>query len=130
MTKEEILSIRNDCECLQTRSRARKLTQAYDEIMAPSGLRITQFSAVSVLLAGDLTINELSTAIDIDRTTLTRNLVSLERDGFVTIASGDDARKRVVSLTGRGTMAAQKAYELWKKAQAMYAQKPVGTLAH
>jgi len=98
--------------------------------MAPSGLRITQFSAVSVLLAGDLTINELSTAIDIDRTTLTRNLVSLERDGFVTIASGDDARKRVVSLTGRGTMAAQKAYELWKKAQAMYAQKPVGTLAH
>ncbi len=117
---DDILSIRDTCECLQARSRAHLLTQAYDEIMAPSGLRITQFNVVSVLMAGGLTMKELSIATEIDRTTLTRNLLPLEREGLVAITGGDDARKRIVSLTDAGRRATEKAYVLWRQAQAIY----------
>lgn len=119
---DDILSIRDTCECLQARSRAHLLTQAYDEIMAPSGLRITQFNVVSVLMAGGLTMKELSIATEIDRTTLTRNLLPLEREGLVAITGGggDDARKRIVSLTDTGRRATEKAYILWQQAQAIY----------
>lgn len=122
ITKDDILAIRDTCECLRARSRARLLTQAYDEIMAPSGLRITQFSVVSVLMAGEMTMKELSAAVDIDRTTLTRNLLPLEREGLIEITDGKDARQRIVSLTQVGRRATKMAYRLWRQAQAMYSE--------
>jgi DNA-binding MarR family transcriptional regulator len=54
----------------------------------------------------------------IDRTTLTRNLVVLERKGFITIQSGEDRREREVSLTTQGHEILQKAVSLWAQAQA------------
>lgn len=109
------------CACLQARGKARSLTQAYDRILAPSGLKITQFSLVSILLAGPSTIGELAEAVNIDRTTLTRGLAPLEREGFITINDGTDARMRVIALTDYGKATTLKAVSLWKLAQAQYA---------
>jgi DNA-binding MarR family transcriptional regulator len=51
-----------------------------------------------------------------DRTTLTRNLIVLERKGFITIHSGEDRREREVSLTPQGYEILEKVVSLWAQA--------------
>jgi DNA-binding MarR family transcriptional regulator len=117
----KILAMRNDCACLQARRQARSLTKAYDTMLAPAGLKLTQFSTIAVLLAGPLSITKLADALELDRTTLSRNLVPLEKKGYLNLTESEDARERQVTLTLAGTKAAHAAYELWQQAQALYA---------
>jgi DNA-binding MarR family transcriptional regulator len=113
-----------DCACFNTRKAARALTQLYDEMLRPSGLRTTQFTLLMVLRGrGPTSINNLAEATVTDRTTLTRNLAILEGRGLVRIRPGEDARVRMVELTNAGDEAASAAYPLWQKAQAMVARR-------
>src|SRR5215207_10827262 len=88
------------CACFNVRKSARAVTQLYDDILRPSGLRVTQFSLLTVVrLLGRATIGGLADAAVMDRTTLTQNLKLLSRAGLIVIRQGDDARVREVTLT-------------------------------
>ena len=119
-----------DCSCFNLRRAARRVTQVYDSALAPSGLKATQFSLLAVL--GDLEAEEgiamtrLAEILGTDRTTLTRNLVVVERDGLVTVRVGDDSRSRLVALSKAGRAALDRATPLWAEAQAEMA-KHIGT---
>ena len=52
-----------------------------------------------------------------DRTTLTRNLSILERQGFIKISTGKDHRTRIVTATTKGRTAVTKALPLWNEIQ-------------
>lgn len=107
------------CVCSSIRQAARAITQFYDDALRPSGLRITQFSILgATLAAGPITLTRLAEATVTDRTTLTRNLKLLEKQGLIRIATGDDRREREISITRRGGEALKRAYPLWQKAQA------------
>jgi DNA-binding MarR family transcriptional regulator len=112
----------DDCNCLAVRQAARHVTQFYDHYLAPAGLRTTQFSIlVTLTRRGPLTINALAAAMVMDRTTLGRNILPLERDGLVTIASGKtDRRSKEVRLTERGAERLQTAIVGWTEAQAQF----------
>lgn len=106
-----------DCACFNTRKTARVLGQVYDRALEPSGLKNTQFTALAVADArGGISITELSKAMEIERTTLTRNLKVLERDGLVKVAPGADARSKTVVLTGKGKRRLGAALPLWQQA--------------
>ena len=95
----DIAAVATQCTCLNLRRITRKVTQRYDEWLAPSGLRATQFSLLGILHApGEVSISGLAERMDIDRTTLTRNLQLLEQ-GLVAIGTGSDPRSRTVSVT-------------------------------
>jgi DNA-binding MarR family transcriptional regulator len=117
----KILEIRNECACLQARQYAQTLTKEYDRILAPSALKLTQFSTIAALLAGPLSITKLAEALELDRTTISRNLTPLERKAFIKIDGSEDARERLVALTPLGRQATSTAYKLWQQAQAIYA---------
>ena len=107
-----------DCACFNTRKAARLLGQFYDQALEPSGLKNTQFSALAVAEHhGAISITELSRAMDIERTTLTRNLQVLERDGLIKLGAGVDARSKTVVVTGKGRRRLQAALPLWAAAQ-------------
>src|ERR687885_698919 len=92
-----------NCACFNTRKASRALTQLYDEMLRPSGLRSTQFTLLMVLRGrGPTSINGLAEATVTDRTTLSRNLAILEERGLVRVQPGEDARVRVVELTEAG----------------------------
>src|SRR5579862_1212107 len=93
------------CNCLAVRQAARHMTQFYDRFMAPTGLRTSQFSVlVRLRRGGPMTINALADDLLLDRTTLGRNILPLQREGLVAITRGiTDRRSRVVSLTAEGT---------------------------
>jgi DNA-binding MarR family transcriptional regulator len=106
------------CACGRLRRAARALTQRYDDLMAPSGLRVTQFSLLRALAsAGSMGISELAAKQLLDRTALSRNLDPLVDHGFVQIEPGGDARTRVVALTRAGAKALAAAEPHWQRAQ-------------
>lgn len=122
MTKPAFLA--TACVCGRLRRAARALTQLYDDTMAPSGLRVTQFSLMRTLArAGPMRITDLAGAALVDRTALSRNLEPLVAQGLVRIAQGKDARTREVSITGSGRAALDLALPYWRDAQRAVARK-------
>jgi len=112
------------CVCFNLRKAARAMTQLYDDTLRPSGLRDTQFSLLTVIGAfGKLSITQLAEEAVMDRTTLTRNLDLLERDGLVRIQVGEDARVREVELTPTAHKKLAAAFPYWEKAQARVTKK-------
>src|SRR5437764_12431514 len=112
----------NECNCLAIRQAARHVTQLYDQLLAPVGLRATQFAILSRLRrSGPMTINALAAALVMDRTTLGRNILPLERDGLVEIAaSAADRRRRELCLSPAGEDKLSGAIERWKIAQTRF----------
>jgi DNA-binding MarR family transcriptional regulator len=106
------------CTCFRVRKAARRVTQLYDHFLATSGLRITQFSLLANLRhAGPQTMTELAERMAMDRTTLTRNLRPLQRQGFITVSVGDDRRRRLLAVTPAGERAYKTGIGQWQKAQ-------------
>ena len=107
-----------DCACLNLRGTARAVTQMYDEVLRPSGLRATQFSVLAaVATEGPASMTVIAGALVMDRTTLTRNLKPLMGRGLVKPdKSADDRRQRRIVITREGKAVLAKALPLWKKA--------------
>ena len=113
------------CACANLRKAARAVTQLFDAVLAPSGLKATQFTLlVTSRLSGEATINGLAERMAMDRTTLSRNLKPLVRDGLLEVSPGGDGRTRLVRISLEGEQALDKAYPMWKMAQ----EEVVGSL--
>ena len=111
-----------DCNCFMARSAARHVTQLYDQFLAPVGLHVTQFSILAKLKrVGPVTINALAKEMVMDRTTLGRNVLPLERDGLIKIeASAADGRAKELHLTKAGEKRLLAGREAWAQAQARF----------
>ena len=92
------------CNCLAVRQAARHVTQFYDQHLAPSGLRTTQFSILAKLKRlGPVSINALAADLVMDRTTLGRNILPLQREGLVAVVKGSvDRRSKELRVTEAG----------------------------
>ena len=108
-----------DCNCLAVRQAARHITQFYDHYLAPSGLRTTQFSILAMLRRlGPMTINALAAEMVMDRTTLGRNVLPLERDGLIAIEKGSrDRRSKELRVTEVGEASFREGMKGWRQAQ-------------
>jgi len=117
-----------DCNCLAARQAARHITQFYDHFLAPSGLRTTQFSILAKLRRlGSMTINALAAEMVMDRTTLGRNILPLERDGLIAIEQGSrDRRSKELRVTAAGEARFQAGMKGWVQAQRQF-EKAFGT---
>jgi DNA-binding MarR family transcriptional regulator len=106
------------CACGNLRKAARAVTQVYDEVLRPTGLRVTQFGILGATMAMEpVTLTRLADATVTDRTTLTRNLKLLEKRGLIRVQMGNDRREREVTLTARGREALASGLPFWQKAQ-------------
>jgi DNA-binding MarR family transcriptional regulator len=113
-----------ECVCVNVRRAARAMTALYDEALAASGIKITQFSLLRAVQRNEpAAIGALSEDLDLDRTTLARNLNPLQRDGMIELGVGADRRVTEVRLTKKGRAAIARALPLWQKAQADVARR-------
>ena len=106
------------CNCFAVRAAARHVSQSYDRFLAPTGLRTTQYSIlVRLKRGGPLTINALAEAMVMDRTTLGRNILPLQRDGLIKIeASATDGRAKELRLTKAGEKRLEAGRAAWVQA--------------
>ena len=98
------------------------MTALYDRELAPTGLRLTQYSLLATLRRegkdGGVAVSELAAAMDMDRTTLTRNLRPLLELGLIELrADPADARVRRVLITADGHTVFLNAAPYWRTAQ-------------
>lgn len=110
---------RSVCFSTSVRRIDRVLTRIYDDAIRPSGLVTTQYALLSTLSRAParITLTDLASAIDLDRSTLSRNLHPLERQGFVQLEPGEDRRARCVSITPAGREKLEATRPLWRAAQ-------------
>jgi DNA-binding MarR family transcriptional regulator len=131
MTPEEVDFVAcRQCVCTAARRRSRDLTRTFEKAMRAAGVRGTQFTLLATLVqTGPIATTRLADLQGLERTTLTRNLRLLVRDGFVRIDEGEDRRVRNVAITPAGEEAARRAFPFWKKAQdaALAADSPSGS---
>lgn len=110
--------VANVCACRKMREASRKITRMYDEFLRPAGIKTTQFTMLAVVARMDAaTLTELAKILGLDRTTLSRNLRPLERDGLIEVSAEGYRRARSVNITNEGIAAMEKALPLWRSAQ-------------
>jgi DNA-binding MarR family transcriptional regulator len=109
------------CNCVALRKASRRMSQFYDSVLAPSGLKSTQYAMLSEIarrVAGPPTIRELAEALVMDQSTIGQNLRPLQREGLVALEQDEaDRRTRRVTLTKAGRARFAAAEPLWRVAQ-------------
>jgi DNA-binding MarR family transcriptional regulator len=107
-----------ECTCFRIRGAARRVTQIYSRHLAPTGLKISQFSLLGFVAAeGPISIGRLSDLLATDRTTLTRNLHPLLQGGLVERAMSGDKRRHELVATPDGRALFKRALPLWMAAE-------------
>ena len=106
------------CKCLRMRKASRFVTQFYDQKLKTVGLRITQFSILSLIATDSKkTMMTIAEELQMDRTTLTRGLSILLKNGFIEQVKNNDSRKKIMKLTDKGRRILDKAIPLWLEAE-------------
>ena len=106
---------------MRVRQASRTLSRIYDDNLRRVGLQISQLTVlIAVARFGERGAGHgrMAQVLGMDRRTLTRNLVPLEKAGLLRVARDPaDARARIVLLTKSGERAIEKAFPLWEKSQ-------------
>ncbi|MDB5553957.1 MAG: MarR family transcriptional regulator [Rhizobium sp.] len=108
----------NACYCIVLRQASRRISAVYDEALAPYGINIAQFSAIrNIKRYEPISLTDLADKLDLDRSTVGRNMKVLERLGLVATATGEDQREAVLSLTAEGEALLVKSEPVWHDVQ-------------
>ena len=112
------------CVCHRTRMAARAVTRLYDDALRSVGLRATQLAVLLAAGTDDVvSITALAKVMGMDRSTLTRNLAPLEREGLIRVGNEGWRRSRTVAITKNGRSRIREALPLWQKAQEQLRKK-------
>lgn len=112
------------CTNLKLRQLTRRVSQHYDRWLGACGLKTTQYSLLShVDQFGPIRPGDLAARMEMDASTLTRNLQPLLAQGWVEVGAGSDGRSRLVTITPAGHAKRQEAQAGWKRAQSALNEK-------
>jgi DNA-binding MarR family transcriptional regulator len=108
------------CYCAATRQVARRLTRFYEAELRSVGMSATQFELMANLRGRPgVSQSELAAAMDVDQTTLSRNLKLLVGLEWVSVGtSATDGRRSEYALSAEGVLAFRRAVPCWERAMA------------
>jgi DNA-binding MarR family transcriptional regulator len=109
----------SECNNAVIRQASRRLGQLYDDMIAPSGLRATQYVLLTEVKTMDRpTLRDLAARLVMDLSALGHSLKPLIRDGFIDLVRDqNDLRVKRVALTKRGEKKFEETARLWQAAQ-------------
>lgn len=107
------------CVCANLRKKTRVVTQLYDKLLQPTGLKVTQYSMLANIdLQQSVSISQLGEILLLDQTTITRNINLLKQNGYVDLnRDPQDARTKVITLTDKGIEKLNEAAPIWQDIQ-------------
>jgi len=106
--------------CIATRLRlaTRVITKLYDDALRPFGLTVAQMSLLAVAAhRGVLRQAEVSAQLQLDDSTLSRNLDRMRANGWLEVVPEADARVHTHRLTGAGKALFERVVPVWRVAQ-------------
>ena len=106
------------CISARVRQLSRIVTRVYDDAMRPLGITASQFTLLTQLAQQDgITAVEIGHSLDIEKSTLSRNLKRLLALGHITMDPPAGRRGRGLHLTPKGEMVIQQGFLVWREAQ-------------
>ena len=113
------------CNNATLRRAARSLGRFYDDALAPTGLKGTQFGLLfQIHVSDEPAMSTVADALIMDLSALGHTLKPLVRDGYVeTFADPNDRRVKRLRLTPQGQAKLDEALKLWSVAQRQFEAK-------
>ncbi|MBW6421808.1 MarR family winged helix-turn-helix transcriptional regulator [Rhizobium sp. XQZ8] len=106
------------CHCILLRKASRKVSSYYDDVLAPLGVNIGQFSLLrNINRTAPVSLTDLAVRVELDRSTVGRNAKVLERMGLITIGHGEDQREAMLEVTPKGHTVLTEGAPLWDSVQ-------------
>ncbi|HVR38486.1 MAG TPA: MarR family winged helix-turn-helix transcriptional regulator [Thermoanaerobaculia bacterium] len=117
LSREDYLTMNRLCLSASLRRTERLVTRHYDARLANAGVTAVQLPILSIIAAVEYpTFRLLAEQLELDRSTLSRNLTILERDGLVELGAPSGPKPGKLALTRRGRDALRRAHKQWQKA--------------
>ena len=120
------------CYCAALRRATRRMTALYDAALAPHGITLAQFSLLrNIRRHGPISLTDLAAIMDLDRSTIGRNIRVLIKSGWVEAAESPDQREASVTLSPKGQAILTTAEPDWTATQTLIETKlgPSGATA-
>lgn len=115
---DEMMERYQGCYCANLRQVTRAVTQYYEDLLKPTGLKVTQYTLLQyVKNMGACTMLQVSEGLGLERTTLVRNFRILEEKGLVEMISSSSSRASLIQLTEQGLEVLDQATPYWTQAQ-------------
>ncbi|MEX2691054.1 MarR family winged helix-turn-helix transcriptional regulator [Rhizobium mongolense] len=110
------------CSNSALRRATRQLGQLYDDVLAPSGLKATQYGLLSQIhFNGNPSLKSLADGLVMDLSALGQTLKPLIRDGLLELVPDEkDRRVKRAGLTEIGVEKWQEAHLLWREAHSRF----------
>jgi len=117
-TIQVVEAIARDCIAVRLRLLNRVITNFYDKTLRPLGLKVSQLNILVVTaklgLAPPATVCDI---LQLDTSTLSRNVERMRTKGWVEVVPGHDARTQPFRLTAQSKKLLERAVPAWKQAQ-------------
>jgi DNA-binding MarR family transcriptional regulator len=114
----DIDAIARTCIAVRLRLLNRVVTNLYDDVLRPLGLKVSQLNLLVVAaklgLARPAQVCEI---LQLDASTLSRNVERMRTRGWLEVVPGEDARTQPFRLTAQGRRLLERAVPAWEQAQ-------------
>ena len=109
------------CKCIGLRKANNNLTKIYNSALIKVDLKITQFSTLkNIQKLGHTNIRDLSSELELDRTTVLRNIEKLIEMDLVSYKYENDYKNKIIQLTTVGKSKLKEATIIWEETQHKY----------
>ena len=109
------------CKCIGLRKASNNLTKIYNSALIKVDLKITQFSTLkNNQKLGKTNIRDLSSELELDRTTVLRNIEKLIKMDLVSYKYENDDKNKIIQLTTVGKSKLREAIIIWEETQHKY----------
>ncbi len=118
-TERMIDAMARECIAVRVRRLNRVVTKIYDDALRPLGLKASQTNIlVAVWKFGLASPAKLCELLQLDPSTLSRNVERMRAKGWLEIVPAEDGRAAPFRLTAQGKRLLKRAIPAWKAAQA------------
>ena len=118
-SKTTIDDVAGECIAVRLRMLNRVATNIYDDALRPLGLKVSQMNIlVAAAKMGTARPADVGAQLQLDVSTLSRNVDRMKARGWLEIVPGEDGRSQPFQLSAPGRKLLERAIPLWAEAQA------------
>ena len=112
-------TIASECIAVRIRLLNRTVTNIFDQALRPLGVKVSQLNVLIVVAKrGPTSPAEVARRLNMEKSTLSRNVERMRSRGWLKVSEGDSGRKQILELGRAGRTLITKTLPFWKKAQA------------